>query len=222
MTAARALARSVQHILEAQTPDLTRANSNITNVIAQIDHASSVMRRMRDFLRRGRPHVSTFDVAEMLNDTLELARPDAVSRGIDLSVQQAEKLPLAHGDRIQLQQVVLNLVRNAIEAMSTAKGASPGGEAPRRHELVVKAAASGPRSVEIAVADTGPGLTAEIAERIFEPFVSTKQDGMGMGLSICRSIVKAHGGRLWAEPRPDGGTIFRFTLAAAPPKSTGR
>ena len=91
----------------------------------------------------------------------------------------------------------------------------------RRRELVVSAAPSGPDTVEIAVADTGPGLTPEVAGRLFEPFVSTKPAGMGVGLSICRTIVEAHGGRLWAEPNPGGGTVFRFTLPTAPPLEAG-
>ncbi len=205
MTAARALARSVQHILEAQTPDLTRANSNITNVIAQIDHASSVMRRMRDFLRRGRPHVSTFDVAEMLNDTLELARPDAVSRGIDLSVQQAEKLPLAHGDRIQLQQVVLNLVRNAVEAIT---------DSGRKDGCVVLAAsaAATPPRIEISVSDNGPGVAPDFAKGLFEPLTTSKHEGLGLGLSISQTIVESHGGRIWLQSGEPGRTEFRFSL----------
>ena len=130
-----------------------------------------------------------------------------------MSFSIAPDLPPVYADRVQIQQVLLNLVRNAIEAMSTAKGASPGGEAPRRHELVVKAAASGPRSVEIAVADTGPGLTAEIAERIFEPFVSTKQDGMGMGLSIVRRLGERFGWPVSLASAPGQGTtaVIRFT-----------
>ena len=113
-------------------------------------------------------------------------------------------------------------MRNALEAMGDGEAPAGGGGAPRRRrELVVSAAPAGPDTVEIAVADTGPGLAPEAAGRLFEPFVSTKPGGMGVGLSICRTIVEAHGGRLWAEPNPGGGTVFRFTLPAARPPGAG-
>jgi signal transduction histidine kinase len=205
MTAARALARSVQHLLEGPAPDLPRANSNITHVIAQIDHASGVMRRMRDFLRRGRPHISTFDVSEMLTDTLELARPDATARGIDLMMTPGKKLPLAHGDRIQLQQVVLNLVKNAMEALTEAK----------RMDGEIRLAASEsltPRQIEISVSDNGPGITPDIARSLFEPLTTSKHEGLGLGLSISQTIVESHGGRLWLQSGEPGRTEFRFSL----------
>ena len=119
-------------------------------------------------------------------------------------------------DRIQIQQVLLNLIRNALDAMTE-------GGAPCRRELSVAAVPVGPDWVEVAVADTGPGLAPEVAGRLFDPFVSGKPGGMGVGLSISRSIVQAHGGRLWAEANRGGGAVFRFTLpAASPDASTGR
>ncbi len=108
-------------------------------------------------------------------------------------------------DKIQIQQVVLNLVRNAVEAMS---------DSPRR-ELVIASRAAPGKMVDISIADTGPGLAAEIAERLFQPFVTTKPQGMGVGLSICRTIVEAHGGKIWAEPNPGGGTVFHLTVRRA-------
>jgi signal transduction histidine kinase len=205
MTAARALARSVQHLLEGSSPDLPRANSNITNVIAQIDHASSVMRRMRDFLRRGRPHVSTFDISEMLHDTVELARPDATSRGIDLTIVPSDTLSLAHGDRIQLQQVVLNLVRNAMEALT---------ELGRKDGWIHLAAseAAAPSRIEISVSDNGPGVTPELAKSLFEPLTTSKHEGLGLGLSISQTIVESHGGRIWLQSGEPGQTEFRFSV----------
>jgi two-component system sensor kinase FixL len=105
-------------------------------------------------------------------------------------------------DRVQIQQVLLNLIRNAVEAM----------EGCERRDLLISTAAVSDEEVELAVTDSGVGISDEIAERLFEPFNSTKAQGLGVGLSICRTIVEAHGGRLWAEPGPEGGTVFRFTL----------
>ena len=104
-------------------------------------------------------------------------------------------------------------MRNALEAMAQSAGGDDG--APSRRALTVTAASSGSDAVEVAVADTGPGLAPEVADRLFRAFVSTKPGGMGMGLSICRSIIEAHGGRLWVEPNPGGGAVFRFTLPSS-------
>jgi two-component system sensor kinase FixL len=112
------------------------------------------------------------------------------------------ELPHVLADRVQIQQVVVNLLRNAIEAMH----ASP------VRTVTISTYAAGPKFVEVAIADTGPGIPDEVAARLFEPFVTTKETGMGVGLSICRTIVEAHGGQLWMTPNPEGGTIFRFQL----------
>ncbi len=202
MTAARALARSVQHLLESAAPDLPRAQGNIANVIAQIDHAGGVVRRMRDFLRRGGPHVSTFEVKTMLADTLALARPDANARGIEMVVS-ADDLPPAHGDRIQLQQVLLNLIRNATEAITAA---------PPPNGRIEIAALALPSSIEFSVRDNGPGIAPSIANRLFEPLTTSRQQGLGLGLSISQGIVESHGGRIWLHSREPGATEFRFTL----------
>ncbi|MET0277900.1 MAG: ATP-binding protein [Pseudorhodoplanes sp.] len=203
MTAARALARSVQHLLENPSPDLPRAKGNIANVIAQIDHAGGVVRRMRDFLRRGGPHVSTFEVKTMLEDTLALARPDANARGIDLVLTADGKLPPAHGDRIQLQQVLLNLIRNATEAIAAVS---------QPHGRIEIAALALPTSIEFSVHDNGPGIAPAIASRLFEPLTTSRQEGLGLGLSISQGIVESHGGRIWLHLREPGTTEFRFTL----------
>jgi two-component system sensor kinase FixL len=111
-------------------------------------------------------------------------------------------------DKIQIQQVMLNLMRNAIEAMQETS----------RRQLTISSAEIDEDAVEVVVTDTGPGIAAEIAHQLFQPFVTTKADGMGIGLSISRTIIEAHGGRLWVEPNPAGGTIFRFTLKAVSPE----
>jgi two-component system sensor kinase FixL len=167
-----------------------------------------IVRRLRDFVTRGEADQRLQDTGKLIEEAGALALVGTRESGIEASFRFAPQLPPVRVDRIQIQQVLLNLIRNAIEAM-TQEGAAA--EAPRR-ELVVAAVPTGAGEVEVSVADTGPGLPLEVADRLFEPFVTTKPDGMGVGLSICRTIVEAHGGRLWAEPNPGGGTVFRFRL----------
>jgi two-component system, LuxR family, sensor kinase FixL len=205
MTAARALGRSAQHILRAPGGDLTRADSNLTTMIAQIDHAGGVVRRMRDFLRRGRPHVSTIDVRSMLEEALMLVRTEAVANQVRIELGAPNDLPALHGDRTQLEQVVLNLVRNAIESIVGA----------RKADGRIRIAAyrlDAPQRVEIGVSDNGPGVDHELADRLFEPLATSKEAGLGLGLPICVSIVESHGGRLWLHSREAGATEFRFSL----------
>src|SRR6185312_10897838 len=114
-------------------------------------------------------------------------------------------------NRVQVQQVLVNLIRNVIEAMENE---------PRR-ELIVATASGGADLIEVSVADSGPGLSGDVAADLFKPFVTTKSDGMGMGLAICQTIVAAHGGKIWAEPNPTGGTIFRFTVERAAESESG-
>lgn len=213
MTAARALARSAQHLLRAPKGDLARADVNLTDMIAQIDHAAAIVRRMRDFLRRGRPHVSTLDIRELLEGVLSLQRHDASARRIDVEIDVPADLPAIHGDRVQLEQVVLNLTRNAMEAIAeTGRG---GG----RIRLFARRSGR-PSEVEIGVADSGPGVDASLADRLFQPLTTSKKEGLGLGLSICASIVEAHGGRIWLQSQAAGATEFCFSLPLRTPDPT--
>jgi two-component system sensor kinase FixL len=144
-----------------------------------------------------------------------LALAGANGSGIAVRFCFDPELPPVLVDPIQIQQVLINLIRNAVEAMSDEEAQNAVRDEMAHRELVVAAAPTGPETVEVSVADTGPGLAPEVAERLFTAFVSSKPTGMGIGLSISRSIVEAHGGRIWTEPNPGGGTAFRFTLAAA-------
>jgi two-component system, LuxR family, sensor kinase FixL len=203
MTAARALARSAQRLLQAPATDLDRANTNLSALVGQIDHASDVVRRMREFLRRGRPHFSTLDVRTLLDDALVLARPEAATHDTCIELDVAEPLPTVFGDRIQLQQVVLNLVRNAMDAIAEAHRSNG-------HIRVHAHLAEQGKAVEISVSDNGAGIPA--GRPLFEPLSSTKADGIGLGLSICANIVQAHGGRIWLQSSQSGATEFRFSL----------
>lgn len=203
MTAARALTRSAQLIIGTPDGDLARANGNLGRVVAQIDHAAAVVRRMRDFLRRGQPHFSTLDIASVLDDAMMLARPEAAVHHTRIDLDVAGGLPVVFGDRVQLQQVVLNLLRNALDAVSEAR--------PSIGRIQVRGGLAGDGSaIEIAILDNGAGVPAGAV--LFEPLSSSKSDGLGLGLSICANIMQAHGGRIWLVSSRPGATEFRISL----------
>jgi two-component system, LuxR family, sensor kinase FixL len=205
MTAARALARAVQQLLRGPAPDPARVDSNIATLITQIDHAASVVRRMRDFLRRGRPHSSTINVRDLLADALALAGSEKTPKRVSLTLDVPDDLPVVHGDAVQLQQVVLNLLHNAMEAIEDAR--------MRDGRITVAARRlKAPDRIEISVMDNGPGIATEMTERLFHPLVTSKTDGLGLGLSICASILQVHGGRVWLHAGNAGATEFRFSL----------
>jgi two-component system, LuxR family, sensor kinase FixL len=143
-------------------------------------------------------------LAKSIEEAAALALIGVKERGVKAQWQSAPQLPDVLIDKVQIQQVVVNLMRNAIEAM----------EVSHRRELTISAAMNEDSTVAVSIIDTGPGIAPEIADRLFQPFVTTKAQGMGVGLSICRSIVEAHNGKLWVEANPEGGTIFRFTVPA--------
>ena len=205
MTAARALARSAQYILRTPDSDLTRVESNVTALLAHIDHAGAIVRRMRDFMRRGHPHVSTIDTRSMLDEALMLAFVEASAKHVRLELDAPDKLPSIHGDHVQLEQVVLNLVHNAVEAIAGA-GLSEG-----KVRVIARHQTAPPR-LEIGVLDNGPGVEEQLVTSLFDPLATSKQDGLGLGLSISASIVEAHGGRVWLYSREAGATEFRFSV----------
>jgi two-component system sensor kinase FixL len=211
MTAARALARSAQHVLRTPGGDLARVESNLTALVAQIDHAGTIVHRMRDFIRRGRPHVSTIDTRSMLEQALTLAFAEASTKHVRIELDAPADLPAVHGDHVQLEQVVLNLVHNAVEAIAGA-GQSEG------HVRVVARRQASPPRVEISVLDNGPGVEDQLADRLFDPLATSKQDGLGLGLAISVSILEAHGGKVWLHSRQAGGTEFRFSLPLEQPE----
>jgi signal transduction histidine kinase len=170
----------------------------------QAERAGKIIRRMREFVKKSEPNRSPVSVAEIVDEALGFAEIEARKSGVRLRLDIPAELPLVFADRIMIEQVVLNLVKNGIESMQESRR--------EQRELTVSAGVDGARTVEIAVADRGHGISAEQAEKLFAPFYTTKPEGMGMGLNICRSIVEFHDGRLWAQPNPGGGSVFRFTL----------
>jgi two-component system sensor kinase FixL len=191
----------------ADAGEAVKSRTALESAAEQVARAIHIIRRLRNFVRKG----DTEKRAENLLQTFEEARVLALlatqRHDAEVTLDVPDQASWALMDRIEIQQVLLNLVRNAIEAMA---------ESPRRG-VVIAAAPAADDMIEVSVADTGPGLADVVREKLFQPFVSTKSDGMGVGLSICRTIVEAHGGRLWAAGNPGGGTVFRFTLRRALP-----
>jgi two-component system, LuxR family, sensor kinase FixL len=166
--------------------------------------AGQVIRRLRDFVARGESERQVEDIKKLVEEASALALVGAKDKGVSVRFELDPRLDFVLADKVQIQQVLLNLMRNAIEAM----------EGCERRELVISTAPVPDDMVEIAVSDTGTGLSAEVNAQLFQPFVTTKRQGMGVGLSISRTIVEAHGGTIAPRPNPGGGTVFYFTLPA--------
>ena len=192
--------------LSAGPLDLEKVRQALGRVVKNGDRAADVIDRVRAFIKKSPPKNDTLEINEAIIEVISLTHSEAVKNDISMQTRLAEDLPLIQGDRIQLQQVILNLIINAVEAMSGL------GEVSR--ELVIGTAKAEPDGVLVEVRDSGPGLTPTNLERVFEAFYTTKPSGLGMGLSICRSIIEAHGGRLWATSSERQGASFIFRLPA--------
>jgi PAS domain S-box-containing protein len=190
--------------LAAQPPNLSKVRDTFESIIKAGNQASDVIGRIRGLIKKVPAQRATLDINEMILETIALTRSEMQRHCILLQTELAQDLPCILGDRVQLQQVILNLIMNAIEAMSEV------GDNTR--ELVVGSNADAPDGVIVTVRDSGPGLKPESIDHLFDPFYTTKPTGMGMGLSICRSITEAHGGRLWASANVPQGAVFQFTL----------
>ncbi|MBI3705903.1 MAG: PAS domain S-box protein [Rhizobiales bacterium] len=169
----------------------------------QAMRAGQIIRRLRDFVSRGESERRVESVTKLVEEASALSLVGVKDRGIRVQFQFDPRVDLVFADRVQIQQVLLNLIRNSMDAMETSK----------KRDLMVTIAPAENGHVQISVADTGSGIAPEIAEQLFQPFITTKRQGMGVGLSISRTIVESHGGKIWVEPNPGGGTIFHFTLA---------
>ena len=204
-------AQAALHFLDRQPPDLEEAREALACIATEGYRAGDVVSRIRALGKKASPRTESFDMNEAIREVITLTHGEAVRKGVSVQMQLAERLPLIQGDRVQLQQVILNLLINAIEAMTE--------RSDRPRNLVITTTTVQPDAVLVAVQDTGPGLDAQDTERIFEAFYTTKPEGLGMGLSICRSIVKAHGGHLSAAANAPHGAIFQFTVQTAKDRS---
>jgi two-component system sensor kinase FixL len=204
LAAASNFAEAASLLLQDEDRPLDSALAALREASAEIVRAGSTLSRLREFIGRGDTEKRAVEVNALVRRAATLALVGAAPSGVSLRLELDPGAPVAFADPVQLQQVVVNLVRNAAEATRPM---------PCREVTVGTAARAG--AVEVSVADTGPGLAAELRDRLFQPFVTTKPDGMGIGLAISRSIVEGHGGTLTAAPRHGGGAVFRFTLPAA-------
>jgi PAS domain S-box-containing protein len=207
IASARNNARAAQNFLDMQPPDLGEVREALSCVVGDTDRAGDMIDRIRDHMKKAPPRKAQFDLNEAINEVIVLRRSAIIKNGISVQTRLSEGLFPVHGDRVQLQQVVLNLLLNAVEAMGSV-------EAKPRDLLI--STEQDHTGVLVAVRDSGPGIDPSHLERVFDAFHTTKSSGMGMGLSICRSIIDAHGGRLWAEANEPRGVIFQFTLPGVP------
>ena len=204
ITAARTYAAAALRFLDKSPPDVAEVRDALTCIVNETDRASDVVDRIGSLIKKAPPRKEVVDLNAAILEVTALTHSEAVKTGVTVGTQLAGELPRIQCDRVQLQQVMLNLIVNAIQSMS---GVEDG-----NRELHISTVSIEPEGVCVAVRDTGHGLRPESLPRLFEPFYTTKPDGMGLGLSICRSIIEAHGGRLWATGCEPRGALFQFTV----------
>ena len=190
--------------LAGESPNLAEARSAVERIISDSHRASEVIKRLREMARKSDPQMTALYINDVITDVVALVQRELLSHRVRLRLDSDKALKPVTGDRVQLQQVLINLMMNGIEAMATFN------ERPR--ELLVRAAPFEADRVLVAVRDSGIGIDPEQFDRMFVAFVTTKPNGLGMGLSICRSIIEVHGGELWALSNDDAGATFQFTL----------
>ncbi|MGK6310229.1 trifunctional serine/threonine-protein kinase/ATP-binding protein/sensor histidine kinase [Variovorax sp. DT-64] len=204
--AARNNAHAALRFLARDPPELAEVSEALECVVSDTYRAGGIISRIRDQVRKVPPRKESVDLNDAIGDVMALVRGELSKNQVSIETQLAQRLPPVHGDRVQLQQVMLNLILNAIEAM--------GGVDAEVRKLVICTESSPPKGLLVTIGDSGPGIAPEDRERVFESFYTTKASGVGIGLSICRSIIDAHDGRLWADAHQPRGAAFRFTLPA--------
>ncbi len=190
--------------LGAEPPNLDELHQTLGRIVRDGNRAGAVVGRIRNLIKKESPGDERVDINAAIREVIELTRSESMKNGVSVQTDLVEGLPPVRGDRVELQQVILNLILNALEAMS--------GMGQGSRELQISAGKSEPADVLVVVRDSGPGLDPAVLEHLFKAFYTTKPNGLGMGLSICRSIIEAHGGRMWASENSPRGAVFQFTL----------
>ncbi len=203
-------AQAAQRMLQQEPPDLVELREILSDIVDEDRRAGEVIKRLRALLKRGETRLVPVSLNDIIEDVLRLIRSELINRGVSVQTGLAAGLPDIEGDQVQLQQVLLNIIINACDAMA--------GNLPADRIIRISTSQQ-ERVIRVSIQDQGCGLPDGEASRIFQPFVTTKSQGMGMGLSICQSIIAAHHGRLWAEPHPEKGTTFHLELSVTPPPS---
>jgi PAS domain S-box-containing protein len=205
IASARNNARAALNFLDP--PKLDKVGEALAAVVGDADRAGEIIDRIREHIKKTPLRKQRFDLNGTINEVIGLARSVIIKNSVSVQTRLADGLFAVHGDRVQLQQVVLNLILNAVEAMGSVEAGA--------RELLISTQQNQTNGVLVAVRDSGPGIDPEHLERVFEAFYTTKSSGVGMGLAICRSIIDAHGGRLWADANEPRGAVFQFTLPSA-------
>jgi PAS domain S-box-containing protein len=204
---ARNNARAAMRFLDMSPPNMAEVREALACIVRDADRGKAIVDRIREHIKKAPPRNDRFDINEAIEEVIEMVRAPIDKNRVSVRTRLAPGLNSVWGDRVQLQQVVLNLILNAVEAMDSVE--------ERGRTLSIRTEQRGAAGIVVAVHDSGPGIDPEHLQRVFEPFYTTKPSGLGMGLSICRSIIDAHGGRLWADANQPRGTVFQFTLPAA-------
>jgi PAS domain S-box-containing protein len=208
LTAVLANGNACLRWLNRDEPDLDEARNALSRIVSDGTRAGEVIRGLRALARKSGPQLTKVDINGAIQEVLALTRSDLQQHGVALHTDLSANVRPVFGDRVQLQQVLLNLITNAVDAMSAVTD--------RPKVLTITSEPVEPDGMLVVIEDAGTGLDPEIADLLFTPFVTTKPAGMGMGLSICRSIIEAHGGRLWVASGVPCGTVFRFTVPSVP------
>ena len=207
ITAARNNARAALNFLDRSPPDLREVREAVDCIVGDADRAADIVERIRDHIKKAPPRKDRVDLNEAINEVIVLARRAITKKGVSVQTHLTEGSLPVQVDCVQVQQVVLNLILNAVEAMASVDAGA--------RELLISIKQNETNGIVVAVGDSGPGIDPKNLDRVFEAFYTTKSSGVGMGLSICRSIIEAHGGRLWADANKPRGAVFQFTLPNA-------
>jgi C4-dicarboxylate-specific signal transduction histidine kinase len=208
IASARNNARAGMRFLDISPPNMAEVREALACIVRDADRGKDIVDRIRAHIKKAPPRHDRFDINEAIGEVIEMVRAPIEKNRVSVRTHLAAGSISVWGDHVQLQQVVLNLILNAIEAMGSVE--------QRTRILSIRTEQRGTAEILVAIHDSGPGIDPEHLQRAFEPFYTTKTSGLGMGLSICRSIIDAHGGQLWADANEPRGAVFQFTLPAAP------